>query len=275
MSLRASRLRNVSTSTAGRRDGEVVYFSLSPKPDEALARFIGSLAVESFYAALTRYNTALGPDGERLNKLRRAHTVIDEFQVVAGRNFQAFMEAARSTGLGLILASQVPAKLDPELRVVVEENVAIRQHFSVRNVADVRDLVHLGGTTMELGLLGTDGEPRAREAPRLSENILRAASAQEDLSVLIVQKSVDFAQFDGFPVVVRSPHCHGKKMHAELLRRPWPTGEALLVVGEEAPPSGGDMPRGASFGRSRSRLCLRGQCHRRRARNLRRPLRES
>ena len=224
------------------RDNEVVYFSLSPKPEEAAARFVGSLAVETFYAALTRHNTAVGADGKQLNVFKRAHAVLDEFQVVAGRNFEAFMETARSNGLGLILASQVPAKLEEELRVVVEANVAIRQYFSIRSVAELHDLRELGGTTMELGEPDGEGNPRYRSGPRLSENILRAVSGREDLSVLIIQKSADFAQFDSFPIVVRSPHCQSKKAHAELLQRSWPTGESLLVVGEAAAPGTGRDP---------------------------------
>lgn len=214
------------------RDDEVAYFSLSPKPEEVVARFIGSMAVESFYAALLRRNGSRDERGEHKHTFKKAYAVLDEFQVLAGRNFQAFLEAARSNGLGLILAMQVPEKLEPDLRAVVEENVAIRQYCSSRSADDVQRLMVLGGTTMEISGTGPGGEPRFAEAMRLSANRLREVSGREDHSVLFVHRSVEFAQFDGFPVIVRSPHCQDRDKHSELLRRPWQTGEGLLIAGE-------------------------------------------
>lgn len=212
-------------------DDEVIYFFLSAKPEEAVARFVGSLAVETFFDALARYNDARDGRGERANTFKHGYAVLDEFQAVAGRNFEAFMEIARGKGLGLVLASQVPAKLPRELRIVVEENVAVRQHFTTRSVTDLRDLLRLGGTTMEVGIADRFGEPRYKEAPRLTENVLKVMSAQEDLSLLVVQKSCDYAQFDGFPVVVRAPHADSRRDHEELMARPWPVGDDLVVVG--------------------------------------------
>src|SRR5262249_8337653 len=197
------------------------------------------------------------------NVFKQAFACLDEFQVLAQRNIEGFLEAARSHGLALTLAMQTPEKLDPQIREVVENNVAIRQYCTVRSPQQVAALTRMGGTTIEVTGVGRDGEPVLKEVPRLTENLLRRMSAEEDLSVLFVHKSADFGQFQGFPLVVRAPHCHDLETYKELKNRPWPMDEeGTLRVGRhknlvdehrlnkgasDAPAAG--TPLDAAFGR--------------------------
>lgn len=216
-------------------DNEVVVFALDPKAaGEAVARFIGSLAVECFYQAILRHNAARDEQGRQLSTFKRGFVAVDEFGLVADRAWGALLESARERGLTFLLAAQSLQTLTPELRVAVETNTAVKQFFTARTPQEVKELAALGGTTMR-AMFDLDGNTKLQKSDRLSANILKTMSAEPDLSVLVVEKSADWAMFDGFPILIRTPHCQSKAEYEAARASDWPVYDGLLPVGEEAP----------------------------------------
>src|SRR5262249_30494797 len=146
------------------------------------------------------------------------------------RNFESFLEAARSRGLTLMLSCQSKEKLAPDLRVAVETCTAVQQYFTARTPTELTQLGAFGGTIMET-VFDLEGGVKLRRGERLSQNVLKAMSAEGSLSVLIVNSSADYAQFGGFPILVRAVHCQSKAEYEALRAEPWPVAEGLVAVG--------------------------------------------
>ena len=222
------------------REDEVLFFALSPKAEgEAISRFVGGLAVDLFYQAILRHNGARDAQGKRVNAFKRGLAVVEEFAVVAGagRNFENFMEAARDRGLSLMLSCQSKRKLAADLRVAVETCTAVQQYFTARTPAELRELAAVGGTTMN-AVFDLEGGVKLERGERLSQNMLKAMSAEENLSVLVVNKSADYAQLDGCPILLRAVHCQSKAEYDAARGEAWPVSDGLIVVGSDAAASG-------------------------------------
>jgi hypothetical protein len=179
------------------RDREVLYFYLYSHAEEALTRYIASFALEAFYAAVTLHNRAR-PPAERL----QSYVFIDEFQQVAGRNFENFMVQARSSGVALILANQTRAQLDPTLQHAVA-NTGFRQFFDFQEPADLAYIADLAGETLERSSVDPEEQTYAK---RIRASDMSPLSAQRDTSLVRLKANVDYAVFDGFPFPIRSLH---------------------------------------------------------------------
>ena len=118
--------------------------------------------------------TPVDEHGKRVNTFKHGYAVLDEFQVVAGRNFEAFMEAARSNGLGLILANQAAGKT--RARASGGRRRKRRPSASTARCGTGRTSrisLSWAARRWRAPARTRDGEPRFREVPRLSENLLR------------------------------------------------------------------------------------------------------
>jgi len=208
---------------------EVIYFFLRTHLEEAATRFIASLALECLYVACYQHN---------LNRedATPSYVFIDEFQIVAGRNFQIFMQQARSSGLALVLSNQSRENLDTAgLLDAVDQNTAYRQFLTVRTPHSLHFLEDLAGETVTTEW-GTGDFARDKYANRFARNDLITLSAREDLSLSFQAVSRDYSQFDGFPIPLRSPHHISETDHRRLSAEAWPPlSPATLQCGEPIP----------------------------------------
>ncbi len=201
---------------------QVLYFKLSGRIDEVYARFIASIALECLYAAAyQRHEVEKRP-------LKPIWLFIDEFQMVAGRNFQTFMQQARSVGLSLVLANQSMADLKSrvhDLSSAVEENTAYRQIYTARTPDSHHYLATLSGETLEFA--GGAEHPSVRA--RLRPNELRALSSREDFSLVSMQGNRDYSPFSGHLFPVRVPYCITKDQFEKYRRCSWPEPTAATL----------------------------------------------
>jgi len=212
-------------------DDEVLYLYFGSHGDEAGARFVASLALECLYtAAIKRQETSSAAEPKPV------YILIDEFQMVAGRNFAMFLQLARSAGLALILSNQSRESLrELDLLHALDENTAYRQFFTARTPEALSYLEEIGGITAEHSAWDYDEATGGFAVPphpasRLTRNTLITLSAEPDLSLAVQTVNRDYAQYDGFPIVLRAPFHISDETRKSLQSRPWPTDAATLVI---------------------------------------------
>jgi len=216
-------------------DNEVLYFFLKNRPQETVVRITAALAVECFYAACRYYNE--GPIAAERG-MRHGYVIIDEFQNIAGRNFDGFMETARSAGLSLLLASQSPEKLEAlGIAHAIEHSTGYRQFFSARSPKAKAYLKALASDTIE-----TSGELDAEEhlVSRLSTSTLNIVDATPGMSIAVISRNADYAQYNGEPVIVDAPYAMTEADRDAFVRSSWPVEPGLMlpsIDGPGVPPS--------------------------------------
>lgn len=216
-------------------DDEVIYFFLRQRPQEAVARIIGALAIECFYAAARSYNQDDRPPG---SLAKHGYVFVDEFQNIAGRNFDGFMETARSAGLSLVLASQSLEKLERlGIAHAIEHSTSFRQFYSARAPSSLRYLREISGETqIASGSVNADGTMELHDGPRFSANDLNALDAEPGVS-LVKMGNRDRAQYGGATVAVYAPHTMSYREFLTLSEEtPWPDPGPALVSNLEPTP---------------------------------------
>lgn len=214
----------------------VLYFNLFSKGEEAVARFIGSLALECLYAATYRYNED-PPDDAKGRPRKQVYAVVDEFQRIAGRNFGVFLEQARSAGLSLILAKQSETFIEPELNDAVQTNTTYRHFFSFRTPDAITAAGTVFGETayysaVDVGLTTL----KHSLGPRFTANDLRSLSALPGYAASVQETSRDFSLFHGQGVAIYSPFHITSDERDRRAGKPLPVGEpGTLLVGEVTP----------------------------------------
>jgi hypothetical protein len=221
-------------------DDEVLYFYLRGRPQEAVARIIGAFAIECFYAASRSYNKDNPPEAARF---KHGYVFVDEFQNIAGRNFDGFMETARTEGLALLLASQSLEKLQSQhLAHAIEDSTSFRQWYSARTPAALKYLRDISGETETLrsARVTATGTPRGlvttpvsdawelREAPRFSTNDLNAIDAEPGMSMVRQGANRDRAHYAGATVATFMPYAMPYADFQRLSVGSWPEGPALI-----------------------------------------------
>jgi len=248
-------------------DDEVLYFYLRGRPQEAVARIIGAFAIECFYAASRSYNKDNPPEAARF---KHGYVFVDEFQNIAGRNFDGFMETARTEGLALLLASQSLEKLQSQhLAHAIEDSTSFRQWYSARTPAALKYLRDISGDTETLrpgrvtaevtarGLIvrPVNREFEVRDAPRFSTNDLNAIDAEPGMSLVRLGANRDRAQYAGATVATFMPYAMPYADFQRLSVGSWPEGPALIsnmppaeLPIADAPPGHRSLPWAAPLG---------------------------
>lgn len=215
--------------------GAVVYFNLFSKGEEAIARFIGSLALECLYAGTYRFNEDPPADAKPLHR-RQVYAVVDEFQRIAGRNFGVFLEQARSAGLSLILAKQSETVIDAELQDAVQTNTTYRHYFTFRSAEAIAAAGKVFGETAYHSISDVDPTNLSHFlGPRFTPNDLRALSALPGYAASVQETSREFSQFHGQAVAIFSPFHITREERDRVAAKPLPVGEpGTLIVGAPA-----------------------------------------
>lgn len=219
----------------------VIYCHLQATSEEALVRYVASLVLESFYTACSSLNLSQPTPAKK-----PAYVFIDEFQVVAGRNVGIFMQQARAAGMALLLSNQAREDLPQEVRAAIEHNIAYRQFFTFRTPEAIQYMQQLSGITEEIHVRDeasvVDAYPML--TPRLTVNDLTTISADDSLSVMIQATSRDYSQFEGRPLIVRSPRHLTAEERNTLEASPWPAGPGTMPVTSQPESSRSQPPFG-------------------------------
>lgn len=200
-------------------DDEVLYFLMKTNLDERTTRNVASLALSAFYSSAFKRNIIDEP-----NAKKPAYIFIDEFQRMAGRNFQSFLQQARSAGVPLLLCNQARSDLI-ELQMVnaTDENTGFRQFYTAGVPESVRFLQELSGETDEAYIENPLYPPRLRRTDRFSKNDLHAISALKGASLVhFGDDGGGHLVFRGQLVPVYSPFSVSEATHKRLSAEPWP-----------------------------------------------------
>ena len=209
------------------RSPQTLYLNLASGDGAAVARGTGVLALHAIFQSAAQLRS-----GRRVP----VYVFVDEFQRLASPNLEVILQQGRSMDVGLILSHQSMSDLDlgrgVDVRATVANNTAIKQTFSVGDLAEARELSEGSGGQVFLGRgwqsrsdargesVGTSWNETA--APRLSINDLMMMGDRPGRSLFQLRRGAGYAQYGGFPVLIDSCHVITE---AEFRRRkaaPWP-----------------------------------------------------
>lgn len=181
---------------------------------------------------------------------RQVIVVIDEFQRIVAPNIGNIMQIARSHDIALILANQslgdLKALCGGVVYSAVTGNTRIRQHFSLRDAAEVDELVrnsgervlyvpsfHTSRTTVDGQLVDLKGVTYSPQlSTKLRRNDIIEAANHPYRSICHVFRSTKPAQTLGYPYVLEGVHHISRKEHERRSNLPWPdpTFSTSLII---------------------------------------------
>ncbi len=165
----------------------------------------------------------------------RVYLVIDEFQRMVADNLEYILQLARSMGVGVVLANQSMADLKTsrsDMLSIVETNCRFRQWFDVPSEIDRRLLTAVAGETVEY--LHSESESWGNQSqtvtssqtetilPRFNMNEIIRLGDDPTLSVVRITRGDGYAQFGGFPVVVKSGFHIDEQEYERRKSMAWP-----------------------------------------------------
>ncbi len=220
------------------RKPQVIYFHLPSSLGTTSSAEIARIAL---YALLASARSV--PDNQR----RQVFLFIDEFQRVVANNLELILQTARSMKIGLILANQSMFDLrrgGVDLIPAVRANTRYRQIFAASNVEDQKELIALSGemlvdkrTWLEtlsgwyIGAVGVNHHEEIR--PRLGVNDVLLATDHPFQSILQIRRGEGYAQYGGFPFVMRSTHHIGWNEYLRRKNAAWPEPTGATIVAQE------------------------------------------
>ena len=200
-------------------DREVLYFWLPTVKESATVAQIGKLLLFNLRTA--------AHDRQANGKTRRqAFLLIDEFQRLAGENFQQILQQARSACLATILANQSLADLkttDWDLTPTVRTNTRTKLFFSITEPDEIQAFKELAGE--EVHTFGVNESEQIR--PRLSAKELASLSDHPKRLLLQVSSGSGYTQFGGVPIPVESDWPISKELSDQRAAMPWPSSPAV------------------------------------------------
>lgn len=208
-------------------ESEVIYFWLPSALESATVAQVGKMLLFSLRAAV--YNR----QREGKDK-RQVFLVIDEFQKLAGENFQNILQQARSAGVGAILANQSLADLktpDWDLTPAIRTNTRVKMSFSVTELEEIKAFRELSGEEIQ-----TYGASEVDEIRlRLSTIDLALLSDHPKRLLLHVSSGSGYTQFGGLPIPVETDWPISKALADERAAMPWPDQPKMVEPVPEPP----------------------------------------
>jgi hypothetical protein len=208
-------------------ESEVVYFWLPSALESATVAQVGKMLLFSLRAAVY--------DRQRNGKEKRqVFLVIDEFQKLAGENFQNILQQARSAGVGAILANQSLADLrtpDWDLTSAIRTNTRVKMSFSVADPDEIQAFRELSGE--EIQTFGANESEAIRL--RLSTIDLALLSDHPKRLLLHVSSGSGYTQFGGLPIPVETDWPISKGLSDERAAMPWPEDPKIIEPTPEPP----------------------------------------
>ena len=217
------------------RKGQLAYFWLPSQLTGMTVRETGKLALYAFLTAMQEYRQS----GEAAGDDRRGYLIIDEFQRIAAENLRVILQQARSFGISVILANQVPSDLklpSADLRSTVYTNTRVKQFFSITDPRELDALSKLSGeepdwlqqesetsdgTWRNAVLTKTTGRKQILRARFRADEARLATDAPND-SVLYVSRGRGYTQLQGIPQSITTPWPTTLEVYMRRLETPWP-----------------------------------------------------
>lgn len=217
------------------RTPQVVYLHLPSSLGTTSSAEIARIAL---YSLLGSARTV--PDAER----KQVFVFIDEFQRIVSGNLELILQTARSMKVGLILANQSMYDLKRQgidLMPAVRANTRYKQIFAASNVEDQQELIALSGQTLVhqrawreslSALHGGQTSVGYSETllPRLGVNDILLATDHPLQSIVQIRRGDGYAQYGGFPFVMRSTHHISAKEYGERKNARWPEQNPATLV---------------------------------------------
>jgi hypothetical protein len=195
-------------------ENEVVYFWLPAAKESAAVSTIGKLV-------LFNLQTAAQDREQEHKEKRQTYLLIDEFQKLAGENFQQILQQARSLGVAVALANQSLGDLkteDWDLGPTIKTNTNLKLFFSLNDPEELKTMAELSGE--ELQTYGQEDSESIRA--RLSVQELQAISDHPKRLMAQISGGKGFTQFGGLPIPVETDWPISLKLAEERQTLPWP-----------------------------------------------------
>lgn len=237
------------------REPQVVYFYLPAAIESASTREIGKLALYALFTAVDRRGTPETPF--------QVSCYIDEWQQIVADNLKHILQQGRSKGVGFVLANQAISDLDEAgMTETVQANTRFKQYVASSDPRQRDALMQAAGETAAYIRSWSSEHQWAlaaqeRADPRITPNDLIRLSDHPNLSVVQVTRGEGYAQFAGFPFVMRSNFHISKRQYDRREKQPWPEAVSgtlaprthTAVDGVEPPPGAAvaDAPPQDSF----------------------------
>lgn len=209
-------------------DREVVYFWLPSVRESVAVAQVGKLVLFNLRTAAQERQSAGRPK-------RQAFLFIDEFQRLAGENFQQILQQARSAGIATVLANQSLSDLktpDWDLTPTIRTNTRTKMYFSITEPEEIRTFRELSGE--ELQTYGSNDAEEIRM--RFSTKDVASLSDHPKRLLLHISSGSGYAQFGGLPVPVETDWPISKEVSEARAAMPWPPGPT--IVGQPQPQKG-------------------------------------
>lgn len=203
----------------------MVYFWLPTVKESVAANQVAKFVLFCLRAAACDRECAC-------EELRQAYLVIDEFQKVAGDNFQGILQQARSAGIAAILANQSLADLKRttwDLTPTIRTNTRTKLFFSVTDPEEIQAFRELAGE--EIQTFGANDIEEIRL--RISAKDLASLSDHPKRLLLQVTSGSGYTQFAGIPIPVETEWPISKELSDQRAAMPWPSNPK---VRKSAPP---------------------------------------
>jgi hypothetical protein len=201
-------------------DREVVYFSLPSVKESVTVAQVGKLVLFNLRTAAHERQVA----GK---EKRQMFLIIDEFQKLAGENFQQILQQARSAGIAAILANQSLADLktpDWDLTPTIRTNTRAKMYFSITEPDEIQTFRELSGE--ELQTFGVNEVEEIR--PRFSTKELASLSDHPKRLLLQVSSGSGYTQFGGLPIPVETDWPISRELSDKRAAMPWPTTPVVI-----------------------------------------------
>ncbi len=209
-------------------DREVVYFWLPSVKESATVAQVGKLL-------LFNLRTAADDRQSKRKEKRQAFLIIDEFQKLAGENFQQILQQARSAGIAAILANQSLSDLktpDWDLTPTIRTNTRTKLYFSITEPEEIQIFKELSGE--ELQTFGMNDTEQIRL--RLSTKELVSLSDHPKRLLLQVSSGSGYTQFGGLPIPVETDWPISKALTDNRAAMPWPSSPVIVKATPKAKP---------------------------------------
>jgi hypothetical protein len=201
-------------------DREVIYFWLPTAKESATVAMLGKLVL--FNLRVAAHERQVGG-----KEKRQMFLLIDEFQKLAGENFQQILQQARSAGIAAILANQSMADLktpDWDLTPTIKTNTRTKMYFSVTEPDEIEAFRQLSGE--ELQTFGVNEVEEIR--PRLSVKELAALSDHPKRLLLQISSGSGYTQFGGLPIPVETDWPISKELSDQRAAMRWPSSPVVV-----------------------------------------------
>lgn len=210
---------------------QVIYFYLRAGIEPSTVRRIGKLALQCLLSASA--NLPSNASGQL-----QTYLFIDEFQQIVSQNVELLLRQARSMNIATVLAHQTISDLminDTDLTPTVQGNTRFKQYFAASDLNQQKTLIESSGETIDFVHSWSHGQSFGEKPsesftesmnesiqPRITKNDIIRMTDDRTTSVVQLPRGSGYAQFGGFPLIIKGMYHITEDEYAARLATPWP-----------------------------------------------------